>query len=499
MKKPEYHNNYITFGICAFLCLIFPLTVKASDLDSIFYRAEVTATGSGGEHTPFWMTANRQGLGTPNKNYGYVRGEVGKFLNPERKFSWGAAIDIVGGWNVTAPFNIHQLYGEIKYRSLWAMAGSKEFWGEYNNHHLSSGNLLYSGNAMPIPQVRVGTYDFAPFWGTKGWFSVKTYLAFGKFTDKNWQKSWVLPHRDRTSNVLYCSRGLWLRGGNKDKFPLTADIGIEMGTQFGGTIYKDGEIIKMPHKLSDWLKAIIPLQGDKDTPMGERTNVQGNMVGAYNISIGWFPKQDWYVKGYFEHYFEDHSQMTFEYGWKDFQLGLEVKFPSNHFIEKAVIEYVYMKDQTGPVNNDWSPEIPEQVSGRDNYYTHYLYCGWQNWGMGIGTPLAISPIYNVTHILTFLNTRYFGYHIGLEGKPIPSIDWRILLTYTKNWGTYIRPLPEVLDNFSGLAEINFKPSSFKGWFAKLAIGWDSGHLLGNSCGGMITIGKEGFLDLKRKK
>lgn len=461
--------------------------------DSLTYLTEARATFSSGENTPFWLVSNLQGLGSPQKNNGWVRGAVFKKLDADKRFSWGAGIDLVAGWNNTAPFNIHQLYGEIRYRSLGVLLGSKEIWGDYNNPRLSSGNLLYSGNAMPIPQLRVGIFDYAPFWGTNGWFSVKGYISFGTFTDSGWQKSWAAPDSKRTEGVLSHSKGLWLRGGNPSVFPLTGEIGIEMATQFGGKSFKDGKIIDMPEKLIDWLKSVIPLSGGKDTPWEEQTNIQGNMVGAYNIALSWMPRKNWNIKAYFEHYFEDHSQMTFEYGWKDGLWGIEIAFPNNRIISSIVYEYLYSKDQTGAVNHDWSPEVPEQISGRDNYYTHYLYSGWQHWGMGIGNPLAISPIYNRNHSITFLDTRIIAHHIGFEGNPLPGLSYRMLFSLSRNWGTYSMPYPEVLNNFNGLIETSWQPKSLKGWKATMGIGFDRGKLLGNSYGVMLTICKTGHI------
>ena len=94
-------------------------------------------------------------------------------------------------YNFTSSFIIQQLYGEVKYRSLKLMVGSKEIQGEFNNPRLSSGNLLYSGNARPIPQIRVGIpkYTIVPW--TKNWLSVKGYIAYGMFTDDNWQKEFI--------------------------------------------------------------------------------------------------------------------------------------------------------------------------------------------------------------------------------------------------------------------------------------------------------------------
>lgn len=466
--------------------------------DSIRYFGEIHATFSGGENTPFWLVNNLQGLGSPERNNGYVRAGAFKEMSHASRFSWGAGIDLIGGWNLTAPFSIHQLYGEVRYRSLGAMIGSKEIYGEFNNPKLSSGNLLYSGNAMPIPQIRVGIFDYAPVWGTKDWLAVKGYISYGMFTDSGWQKSWVSPGKKRTEDVLYHSKGIWFRGGNTDVFPLQGVIGIEMATQFGGKSYKDGKVLKMGSGLKEWLKAFIPTSGKDENFDGEVVSVEGNMLGAYNISLAWLPKADWGITAYYEHYFEDHSQMTFEYGWKDGLWGIEAKLPKNRFVSAIVYEYLYSKDQTGAVLNVSTPSVPEQVSGRDNYYNHSVYVGWQHWGMGIGNPLMLSPIYNRDHDLYFKDTRIIAHHVGLSGNPTPDLSYRVLLSYSRNWGTYYKPYPEVLDNFNGLLEVNWKPRKLDGWNATLGVAGDGGDLLGKSFGIMLSISKTGWLGLNRK-
>lgn len=465
---------------------------------NIVYRAGVRASFAGGENTPFWLVSNIHGLGSPEFNNGYVRGEIYKAMDSSKRFSWGAGADLTGAWNLPAAFGVRQLYGELHYRAIWASIGSRNYESNYNNPRLSSGDLLYSGNSMAIPQVRVGTNGFASFWGTKGWFSVKGYLAYGFFTDSNWQKHWVSAESNRISGALFCSRGLWLRGGNFEKFPLTFDVGIEMGTQFGGTIYKEGKEIKMPVGFKDWIKALVPMAGNSDTPDGEQTNVQGNMTGEYSISVAYGPAPGWLIRPYWEHYFEDHSQLTFEYGlWKDGLWGIELSFPKNPFVSNFVYEYVYTKDQSGPVNHDYTPEIPEQVSGGDNYFNHYLYGAWQNWGMSMGTPLAISPLYNRDHRLYIYNTRFISNHFGIEGDPLDCIKWRFLLTFSQNWGTYRYPFPDVYNNCSGLIEVSYHPKWAKGWKADAALAWDKGKLLGNNFGGMISLGYEGNFSLRK--
>ena len=66
-------------------------------------------------------------------------------------------------------------------------------------------------------------------------------------------------------------------------------------------------------------------------------------------------------------------------------------------------------------------EFEEQISAKDNYYNHYLYQGWQHWGMGIGLslihifykphrPAKQSPLSDIFYKLRFrLMREHFLY------------------------------------------------------------------------------------------
>ena len=336
-----------------FISGTFPSYSRELFIDSLAYKVETRATFSDGKYTPFWLVSNIFGMGSPEFNNGFVKGQVIKPIARENKFSWGAGIDLVGQWNLPAAFRVQQLYAEFKYRAIWASIGSREIKPQFNNMSLSSGDLLFSGNAFPVPQIMVGTFDYASFWGTKGWFGIKAYLSYGICTDGRWQEHWVAPDANYAKNILLCNKGLWFRIGNEKKFPLVYEFGAELGTQFGGTVRYNGETFKMPTKFVDWIKAIIPLAGGSSTPEGEQSNVQGNMTGEYSSSLSYSPTPDWNIRLYWEHFFEDHSQMFYQYGyWKDGLWGVELTFPKNRFISKFVYEFIGTKDQTGPVNHD---------------------------------------------------------------------------------------------------------------------------------------------------
>ena len=202
---------------------------------------------------------------------------------------------------------------------------------------------------------------------------------------------------------------------------------------------------------------------------------------------------DWKFRAYLEHYFDDHSQMVWEYGrWKDGQLGIDITFPKNRWISAVVWEAMSTKQQTGPIlYDDFAGTLGYQVSARDNYYNNYCYQAWQHWGQGMGNPLLPGPIYNKDGKITFKSNRVRSHHLGYEGEPSPEWNYRVLISFVRHWGTYATPLDKQRKQFSSLYEITYLPAWANGWSATLGMGLDRGNYLGNSTGGILTIRKTG--------
>jgi hypothetical protein len=90
----------------------------------------------------------------------------------------------------------------------------------------------------------------------------------------------------------------------------------------------------------------------------------------------------------------------------------------------------------------------------------------------------------------FYNNRMKGWHVGLSGDPSAQWHWRILASFTRNWGIYALPFDDMLRQTYLLAEGRFSPTRrAKGWDFVLGIGYDHGGLLGNSLGFQATIRK----------
>ena len=256
----------------------------------------------------------------------------------------------------------------------------------------------------------------------------------------------------------------------------------------------------MPENLKAYWKALWPQAGGSDTPYGEQTNVEGNMLGSWNFALNYYLGK-WKIRAYLEHYFEDHSQMFWEYGrWKDGQLGIEVTFPKNRWINTIVWEGLCTKDQTGPsLYNGFEGQFPEyQISGLDDYYNHYIYGAWQYKGLTMGNPLLPGPAYNEDHRISFKSNRVRAHHLGINGNPTQEWTYRILISFARHWGTYYSPLDKQRKQFSSLYETTYTPNWTKGWSTSIALGIDRGNYLGNSAGCMLTIKKTGNIFFKRK-
>ena len=466
------------------------------------WRAEAMAS-TASNHTPFWLLDNRWGLGSIKKNNGYLRGSFFRDMQHDERFSWGFGVDLAVPYNFTSHFVVQQLYGEVRWRCLELTIGSKQRYMGVVNQELGSGDMVFSQNARPVPQVYLAMprYEYVPW--TNHWLAAKAYFSMGLLTDWRWEKDYVGPDGRWDEKVWYITRGLFLRVGDPERHPFTVEGGLELGTEFAGNVYwtdrytGEKRSVHFTHGVGDIIKSIFGMGGgDSSEPdqMGEVLNALGNHVGEWSLAATFKPRgTEWGFRGYYQHYFEDHSMMFFDHVWRDMLVGVEVSFPRNRFVDKFVYEYLNTKDQSGAVYWDHTSTIPEQVSGRDNYYNHYLYPGWSHWGMGMGNPLVISPIFNNDGTLKFRHNRVKGHHFGFSGRPLDEVGYRVLMSYTRSWGTYDDPTPVVLHNFNALLEVNYSPRKLAGWDFRLGLAADGGRLLGKSYGAMLTISKTGCL------
>ena len=502
------------------LLFIFFATTAYAQLT---YKVEMQNTIGTGSHNPLWLNANKYGLSSLDTRNGYIRGAVMRpvQLDSLRKWAIGYCADIVAPYNFTSHFVVQQAYVDVRWRKGLLTVGSKEQPMEQKTPELSSGGQCFGINSRPIPQARLSLPDFWNIPGTNGFLALKGFVSYGMLTDGAWQENFNTSGSKYQKNVLYCGRAAYIRLGNEQRHPLEVNFGLEMATTFGGTTYLDG--VKTTHHsgIKKFIKAFVPLNEKGDTSV---YTAEGNMLGSILLSIS-YKFTDWKLRAYVDHYFEDGSQMFFldydGYGrgtdWnkkeknrylvydpKDAMYGVEVTLPKNRFVSTFVGEYLYTKYQSGPIYHDHSENAPDHIGGRDGYYNHGVYVGWQHWGQVIGNPLYLSPGYNDDGSLYIKNNRFVAWHFGICGDPMAGLHYRLLMTWQKGWGTYDVPYTDVEKSYNMLAEIGYNmPEKIAtvhthGWAVKVGFGLDHGELRGNNTGLQITILKSGILNFKRR-
>lgn len=466
-----------------------------------------------GDHAPFWLTANRHGIGSLALGQAYLRASAIGADDQSRRFGYEYGVDLLGGWNLERPVLAQQYYAGVRY-GCWSLTlGAKEHASQGKNALLSTGGLTWSGNARPIPQARFGIYEYTDVPFLDGWAQVKGFFSYGRATDDRFLKQFASRTLGNTYllGTIIHEKSAFLKLGKASCFPLTFEAGLELDSQFGGAKYRhvaDGETLlyTMPTHAMDYVRAFLCLPGGSDATECDQINIAGNVLGSWHFAFNYDAPADWHFRTYYEHYFEDRSGMTgishpylidgrqvlYIYPWHDGLWGLETTFPANPVLGTLVFEFVNTRYMSGPMQTESMTSIHQRVFGLDGYYNHSEYNSWSHHGFSIGTPLAYSPLYNEDGSLHIPYNRFRTLHLGLGNTLSAAWQWRFLLTHSKEWGFYTTPLPTPAHQWHSLLEVTWTPTSrpsWTGWSFVASAALDRGPLTGPSTGFQLGLSK----------
>ena len=268
----------------------------------------------------------------------------------------------------------------------------------YLNNNLSSGSMLISNNAEPMPKI-----------------GLLSYYKFKK--NKNFDLSFGISHAVFKKDKFYNSapmlheKFIYLNYANKNnKF----SFGFVHEAMWGGNTDQYG---KFPSSFKDFLKVFISADG----PLLEgepHANALGNHLGIWDF---YYEKKIDYkiVKVYYQHFFEDTSGLRFT-NRIDGLWGLELE----NYIPKTnlLIEYLSTTDQ-------------DRTRHNDAYYNHYQYnLGWSYKGYTLGNPfinhLTVEPI-RVLHLAINRESRseyYYQLKIARKINISDKIKYELIMT-----------------------------------------------------------------------
>lgn len=497
----------------AFALAAISAAAEASD-STVTYSATAIGVASTGDFAPYFIGSYHHGK-TPQKGAALLDAYAGKALSQGQRFSWGFGAEMLAGYSskndyarydaASASWTRHsegpaaawlqQLYAEVKYRGVFLTAGLKEHNSLLFDQRLSSGDFVESGNARPIPEVRVGFIDFQDIPFTRGWVQIQGEISYGVMPDDKYMEH----HFNRysyhiTTDALYTYKRCYFRTMPAQPFSVT--VGMQLGGMFGGTArYYDHGVETRTEKFSKSLKSffkmLLPTQGNGDK------FYEGNTLGSWDLKARYRLGSGATVSAYVQWPFEDGSGIGKCNGF-DGIWGLEYRAAQKGWLTAVVAEYIDYRNQSGPMH--WAPSdtpgttITSQATGMDNYYNNVSYNSYANYGLSIGTPFLLSPLYNLDGYPAYVATRANGFHLGVEGCISPTLDYRVLFSYQRALGTYTTPWRNARTCTSAMAEVKWDAAKLlPGLTVNATLAFDAGRLRGDNFGAMLAVQYSGSI------
>ena len=448
----------------SFLPIVLNAQLKCPDIEF-----ETSVIAGKGENLPFWLLSNRNGALTNDLNQALSRFSIKQELDKDKVFSIAYGLSAIGRVNNNSDLYFEEFYVDLKYHFLRLELGSKRKTYGVQDQSLSSGGILWSGNARPIPEISLNTLDYIDVPYTSG------FLQFNGGMSHGW-----LDDYPGIKNVWLHHKWLMIKGGGNSPVHLTA--GLHHFAQWGGYSDKYGQLAT---DLETMWEIFIANNANENSPLHEQLNAPGNHLGSYNLKIDYTLKDSEFGI-YWESIFEDNSGRKLR-NFPDGLYGLSIKSTKTQgFLNQFIFEYLATDNQSGLPTIDTINNIP--TTGGDNYFKNGIYLmGWSTHLMTIGTPLISSPIYTETEVDqgVFVNNRVRALHFGLGGCH-KSMDYKFLYTHSLNKGTYSSGFDPPNHDNSLLIALSFEDVWMEGSSFQLDFGMDIGEFYGNNYGLMLS-------------
>lgn len=495
-----------------------PSDSTAAAAPAIEYSATLNALASSGDFAPYMIGSWNYGR-TVAKNQLSLDLEAHRDFDLSKRFSWSAALEFMTGYSHKAlydrydeasgewtthrvgpaPIHLQQLYAEVKFRGVFLSAGLKNQHSILVNDTLSSGDLIQSTNARPIAMVNIGFVDFQDIPFTRGWVQIEGRIGYGKFADNDYLRHQYNHYNFHlATGVLYTYKRAYFRTKPSERFSVT--IGTQVAGQFGGTtkFYKDGKLhstVDNPQKLKTFWQMFIPGLDNGDG------FVEGSHLGSWDLRARYRFSGGGELSGYFSWFWEDGSSMAKRNKW-DGLWGLEWRNPQGKWLTGAVVEYIDFRDQSGPIH--WAPgdrpgtDISSEATGSDRYFNNSSFNAHANFGMAIGSPFVLSPVYNRDGFPQFAQTISRGFHAAARGNISPELGWQAKLSYQAARGNGDNGWFKTLHNTSASVEASWNARRLLEGLSMSAIAaFDAGSLRGDNFGAMLSVKYSGSLSFTR--
>ncbi|MFD1140066.1 capsule assembly Wzi family protein [Larkinella insperata] len=468
----------------------------ATSLGAVTADLELGGMASSADQLPFWLRANQYGIVPLQGPFATLRGGIRREYQTDsnatrqRRFDWGAGAYGVVNAGATKQFWLPELYAKVRYGQVELWAGRRRELYGIGDSTLSSGFVIWSGNALPIPKVQLQTPNFVPIGGF-----LKKILAFRVGYAHGWFNAPYI------QGALFHQKYIYGRFG-KPHWPFKIYAGLNHQVQWGG--YADYLLSspfavygRLPSSFQDYVSLVLG-RYPKDLVNNQQTtfdgeNRVGNHIGSIDYAVEWIsPRLN--TLFYYQHLYEDASGVVL-INFPDGLWGLRVRNrtvgPARRFRWKAaVVEWLSTTNQSGPVFDQTA-----QYQGADNYFNHGQYReGWSYFSRTIGTPF-IAPRADYTARVReyigggfFPNNRVNVWYLGLEAAA-HQVQLSARASFSRNYGTFNEPYSPPFEQFSALLSAQYSFSHLNHTTLAVSLAYDQGELYPRQTGGFLSIKK----------
>ena len=362
--------------------------------------------------TPFWLNSNQNGVDYRNPFFHFSLRD--NDINKKNiLFDYGLKFNLYPSSNYSL---IQEGFIRLRKRDFFLAIGRMNESLSNKSRLLSSGSLAISNNAIPIPNIYFGIKNFSPSYLSKLNIILKGGLSHG----------WLNKGQYIEAPFLH-QKNLYLKKQLTSKSSIT--LGIVHLAIWGGVTRAHGEQSK---QFSDYLKIFFLKPGSNKDMEQEQINTLGNHLGIWDLV--YHKKQNGRdFKLYYQHPFEDESGARWLLNRFDGLYGIELTSKNDGFINRFLYEYINTMNQSGSLG------ATDSTYGWDNYYNHYIYqSGWTYYNKVIGNPLFTlgSNKGSYSDGVYIVNNRIKAHHLGLMGNFTREINYKILFTYSQNFGIF---------------------------------------------------------------
>ncbi|MCA0230609.1 MAG: capsule assembly Wzi family protein [Bacteroidetes bacterium] len=486
--------KYIIFSFLVFLLICSNWSFALNDSTTtystnLFY--EIGASSGGANYTPFWLRAGNYGTIPTNSNF--ILGKIGgSFEDKGRKVGYKIEGELNVNFGKESQIYIPVGAVTLTYKGLEFNIGRRKEVVGLGDTLMTSGFYIWSGNALPIPKVQIGTRGFRIIPFTNGMVSWLGNFAHGWFGTGEFASSYFLHQKT-----------LFLKFG-KSQNVINFYLGATHFGQWGGYAPK---LIKynittpngaLPGSWKDYVDMVLSKNLDVTSNSNLSLYQVGNQLGTIEALVN-FKRRYGEWKTYFQHGIESRGIFN---NLPDGLYGISykntLKSSKTLQIRKLLFEVLTTMNQNTQFDNN------SELYYNDDYFNHahQYYDGWtykkamigspfftiredvraewQNFRKSIGEDVFVSLINN--RFLAFYGAIDVGLgkSVLLKVKGTKSINY---LSFDTKTGGYGLRTPQ----FSGYLSICKMLKLARTSQIELKMAYDEGRLLPSNLGAYVLF------------